>query len=411
MTITRLALLFFFVLYAQASVSQTSNTNEIIDARNWTSETTLALNGTCVFFENQLLSPSECKSQLGSLVDFPKLFDTDKETEFATFKLTVLLPTGEKDLALALPQMYCSYRLWANEKIIAENGTVGTTKAEAIPQWLPKTVPFHAESDTLTLVLQVSNFYHAKGGLKESIFLGKAETMMHKRNISVMSNIVEAAALFLIGIFYLAVFIFRTKKVTVYFALLCITWAVRALFSNLYLSISFLPGFDWFIMIRIEYVTLYLTMIWAVLFVGSIFQSESNVIIKYSLVFGNIIFAAFTLYSEPRLFTRGLNIYLIVSAILLLYCGYTVIRAWVNERTGSGLLTISLILALNVFGYDIFVYEGFSTYDPVIFSAGYIFIFLLMALALALHLQIIKSKPGPTSHLTYDDLYKNQNLN
>jgi hypothetical protein len=93
---------------------------------------------------------------------------------------------------------------------------------------------------------------------------------------------------------------------------------------------------------------------------------------------------------------------------LLLYIGFTVIRAWVNERVGSGLLTLSIILGLNIFAYDIFVYEGFSSYDPVIFSIGYIAIFMLMAWALAMQLNLIKSKTSQNTSLSYDDLYKKE---
>ena len=194
----------------------------------------------------------------------------------------------------------------------------------------------------------------------------------------------------------------------IYFALLCITWALRSLFSNLYLFISFYPDFDWSLMVRIEYITLYLSMIWAILFLTAIFHNESNIVIKYGLVFCNILFTGFSVVSSPRVFTQGLTVYLIASGILLLYGGYTVIRAWINERTGSGLLTITIILGLNIFGYDIFVYEGFSSYDPVIFSAGYITLFLLMSVALAFHINLIKSRQGPTTKLTYEDLYKDQ---
>jgi hypothetical protein len=181
---------------------------------------------------------------------------------------------------------------------------------------------------------------------------------------------------------------------------------VRSLFSNLYLGISYFPDFDWAVMVRIEYVTLYLTMIWAILFLSQIFQYEANIFFKYALVFCNLLFTVFTLSTSPALFTQWLNFYLLASAVLLLYGGFTVIRAWVNERVGSGLLTISIILGLNIFAYDIFVYEGFSSYDPFIFSLGYMTIFVLVSWALSMHLGLIKSKPSPATRLTYDDLYK-----
>jgi hypothetical protein len=237
--------------------------------------------------------------------------------------------------------------------------------------------------------------------------MGTAEKMQFKRTIATISNLTETIALFLVSVLFFFIYFSRTKKtVTLYFALLCLTWSIRSVFSNMYLGISFFPDFDWTTMVRIEYVALYLTMIWAILFLSQIFQNEANVFFMYALVFCNVIFTIFTLFSSPLSFTQWLNIYLAASAILLIYGGFTVVRAWVNERVGSGLLTISTILGLNIFAYDIFVYEGFSSYDPFIFSLGYISIFLLMGWALLMHLGLTKSKASPTTRLTYDDLYK-----
>jgi hypothetical protein len=258
------------------------------------------------------------------------------------------------------------------------------------------------------MVLQIANFDHAKGGIKEQIYLGKPSMMKFKRNVSEISKLTESAALFCIGFFFLVLFVFHQRnKATIYFALLVLTWSLRSLFSNLYLAIAFYPDFNWAAMIRIEYITLYLAMIWAILFLTSLFHNEANIILKYGLVFCNVLFTAFSLSSPPRLFTQGLNVYLITSGILLLYGSYIVIRAWGNERAGSGLLTLSIIIGLNIFGYDIFVYEGFSSYDPVIFSAGYVSIFLMMGFALAFHVGLIKAKQNPASTLTYEDLYRN----
>jgi hypothetical protein len=398
-----------------AQVNKAVAPNGVIDARQWkVNDESLALNGFCRFFGDQLLSPSECKLGRGLITEFPTLFRAkakDDGVGYATYQLTVILPRNEHDLAVAMPQIYSSYKLWANGNVIAENGVVAKTKEECKPQWKPQTVSFHVDSDTLSLVLQIANFHHAKGGIKESIYLGKSELMYFKRNVSDSSKFAEAAALFTIGFFFLIIYFIRGRnKATIYFSLLSITWAIRSLFSNLYLFISLYPDFDWATMVRIEYIALYLAMIWAILFLTSLFHNEANIIIKYGLVFCNIIFTGFSVYSAPRVFTQGLNIYLIVSGVLLLYGAYIVIRAWVNERTGSGLLTLSVVLGLNIFGYDIFVYEGFSSYDPVIFSSGYVLIFLMMGLALASHINLIKTVQKTTTTLTYDDLYKDHSF-
>jgi len=412
-------LLSSLVLISLSSFSQSSDlagnvTGNVIDARFWSEDSSFPLAGPCLFFDGQLLNPQECSTASGDIISFPTLFNTKRENEtgigYATYSMFVVLKQGHsKEIGLALPQMYSSYKLWANEQLIAENGKVGKSINDCVPQWKPQTVYIEVPGDTLNLVLQIANFHHAKGGIKEPIFIGTASKMRFKRTMATISNLTETVALLLVSVLFFFIYFGRTKKsVTLYFALLCLTWSVRSMFSNMYLGIYFFPDFDWTTMVRIEYVTLYLTMIWAILFLSQIFQNESNIFFIYALVFCNVIFTIFTLYSSPLSFTEWLNVYLLVSAILLIYGGFTVVRAWVNERVGSGLLTISVILGLNVFAYDMFVYEGFSSYDPFIFSFGYISIFLLMGWALSMHLGLIKSKASPTNRLTYDDLYKKE---
>ena len=113
--------------------------------------------------------------------------------------------------------------------------------------------------------------------------------------------------------------------------------------------------------------------------------------------------------TPPVAFTRWLPVYISFCAILLIYAMVLVLKALINERLGANFLTISVLLGVGIFGYDVFAYEGFFTYNPIVFSAGYIIIFTLMAVVLLLHLGIIKSKPQPSSKLTFNDLYKEDN--
>lgn len=408
-----LAVISWFWLTGYAQSSEAGVT--AIDAREWSpADSPFALTGSSHFYKGKLLSPAECKTNPGEVVNFPELWKFNEtetaQTGVATYFISVLLPKLEDHtIGLGLPQMYCSYRLWANGKVIAENGTVGMTAEETQPLWRPQTVYFENVSDTLELVLQIANFHHSKGGVKEPLYLGSTSQMKLKRGLAVASNLGEFLALLSLGGFFLYIYLKRVpKKVAFYFALLCLTWSLRSLFSNLYLPISFFPGFNWSLMVRIEYITLYLTMMWAILFVSELFDYEANIFAKYAFVLCNFLFTLFTIFAAPKVFTLWLNLYLSASAALLLYIGFTVIRAWVNERVGSGLITISIILGLNIFAYDIFVYEGFSSYDPVIFAVGYITIFALIAWALSMQLNLVKSSTAQKTSLTYDDLYKKE---
>ncbi len=404
-----IALLFFSVA---TSIAQPVAQQGLLDARSVDFKNDrLPLTGDWRYFEDQLLTPSDIAMAKSTFAYFPKVWNETKNSGqgYATYALDVIVPAQEEILALEIPQIYSCYQLWANGQLIASNGTVGKTLAETVPQWLPQTVSFTKTSDTVSIVLQIANFHHFKGGSKDPIYLGSGELLQHHRSLALGSNLTESLLLGFVGFIFLVLYLItEKKKIIIYFALLCLTWSVRAVFSNLYAAISFMPDFNWTVMVKIEYVTLFFTMIWAILFLGRVFVKEDNKIVKYLLVGSNSMFITYAILTSPVSFTQWLPVYLSFCAALLLYAVTLVLRALVNERLGATFLTISVLLGICLFAYDVFSYEGFFSYNPIVFSAAYIVIFSLMAVVLLLHLNIIKSKPQSSSRLTFNDLYKEE---
>jgi len=385
----------------------------LLDATDFDFKTgRLPLNGDWRYFENRLTDPKEAFTSKSIFNYFPKVWNETQASGqgFATYAIQVVVPTQLETLAIEIPQIYSAYQLWVNGTLTAVNGTVGRTLAETKPQWLPQTVSFTKPADTLEIVMQIANFQHHLGGSKDAIYLGSGELLQHHRSMALNSNLTESLCLAFLGITFLVLYLVtEKKKIVIYFALLCITWAIRSMFSNLYTFISFVPDFNWTVMVKIEYVTLFFTMIWAILFLSRVFTKEDNKIVKYLLVGSNSLFITFAILTSPVSFTRYLPVYLSFCAILLLYAAILVIKALINERLGAGFLTFIVLLGVGIFSYDVFSYEGLFTYNPIVFSVGYITIFTLMAVVLLLHLGIIKSKPKHSNGLTFNDLYKGDN--
>ena len=371
----------------------------------------IALSGEWYFFENQLLMPSEIRHNGTGHTLFPKLWNEMRTPEtgsgYATYALFILAPDSIKSLAIEIPQLYSSYSIWVDNSLIGSNGKVGRSASESIPQWLPQTLTFPNTGDTLKLVIQISNFDHFKGGAKEPLYFGSATLLSHKRSMVLAGGLIETITLFSISLlFFIIYFSKEKKKVVMYFALLCLTWAIRVGFSNQYLFIAYQPDFNWSLMVKIEYITLFLTMIWAILFLSRVFTKEENKIIKYLLVGSNILFISFTALAPPLYFTQWLPLYLSFCGFLLLYGGFIVLKAWINQRSGANYLTSSVLLGILIFTYDVFSYEGTFAYNAIIFSAANIVLFSLMGIALMLHINIIKTKNKSITKLTYNDLYK-----
>jgi hypothetical protein len=387
----------------------------VIDLKTWNfqDQGTANLTGEWEFYMSELVLPSEFSAQAKppqDYIDFPATWNELSKglrpgDGYATYRVKVILPSADS-YALELPHFYSNYNLWINAKLIASNGKVGTSENNSIPQWLPQTVTFKTETDTIDIVIQTSNFHHAKGGVRESILLGVPKHLNFKRQIAITSSLVMVCTLIVISVAFLFVFLFsKSDKSVLYFAALCITWAVRSMFSNKYVFNSFVPEFPWEASVKIEYITLYMTMIWAILFLASLFKSDVNVVFKYLLVVCNVIFISVTLFFKATLYTQFLPVYLSFCGFLLIYIIYILIRAVVYERQGVWLLITCVFLGVILFSYDLIAYEGFATFNPVIINFGYFLMFMLMGLCLLYQLGLLKASSHQGNMLTYEDLY------
>jgi len=406
----RLTSIVCLVSFSIVTQAQPIARDGVLDAREFDFSTArLNLTGSWILYDQQLLDPANIRDAEGALTDFPQLWNDTRDNGqgVATYQLTVLV-TGSTGLAMDVPQMYSCYKLWINGELVAENGVPATTEGETKPQWLPKTVNIPG-GDSLKIVLQIANFTHHKGGCKDPIYLGESSTLLSQATLSMTSKFIECGVLLFVGLVFLVIYFTRgMKQVVIYFSLLCFTWSARSIFSNDYGFIYLFPDFDWALMLRIEYITIYLTMMWAILYLVNIFTNEGSDLVKYFLVTVNGAFLAYTVIATPIEFTRLLPVYLITAAIVLLYGAGVVLLALINERLGATFLTISVILGLLIFSYDIFTYEGLFSYNSLLFSAGYVIIFLLMAIALLIKLEIITIAKKRTTMLTYKDLYGDQ---
>ena len=385
----------------------------VLDLRHWkfSEQGYFDLAGEWKFYMSELVPPGQINSTKSQpdFVSFPSTWNELSKSAnpgngFATYHLTLLI-AERGPMALEVPHFYSSYALFINGKKIAENGIVGTTKESTKPQWLPRTVNFQPTEDTLDIVIHVANFHHAKGGVRETLRIGQRQELQTKSSLGLTSTGVLCGVLIVTAFSFVAVFFFRPESSALYFAALCLTWAVREAFSNLYLFTAAYPDFPWEVALRIEYVTLYLTMIWAALFLASIFPQDVSQLFKYLFIVANLIFISFTIVTSTTVFTQFLPVYLSFAAMLLLYIVYVLIHAIVYDRKGVWVIVGCMMLGVIVFSYDLISYEGFHSYNALITHAGYLGMFLLMALCLTIQYGFIRKGSGRGDVLTYEDLY------
>jgi len=393
-----------FITAGYATDSEPKVTHGTIDLRNWNFEKNgvVKLDGSWLFFWKKLLSASEIKKakldyyQLPSVWnDHSSVYDQLQGQGYATYSLTILVNPSVSLFSLGIPDFYSSYRLWINNREVASNGVVGIDRRQSEAQWLPMTVVFPSQTDTLQVVLHVSNFQHHKGGINDHLYLGLPDQLFHKREQAVITNIVLFGGLGLIGFFFLILFFFfRSERAALYFAAICITWAIRSVFNNLYLFVNWFPNMDWELAVKVEYLTLYLTMMWGILFIAQLFPEDTHLKMKRFILILNFVFIALTLATPAFTYTTLLPAYMIVTWVIICYIAFVVVMAILYKRKGAWFSVSSILLGLVMFSYDMLTHSDILDFNPLLFNIGYVIMFLLNATAFAYQLsQTIAAKP------------------
>ena len=352
----------------------------------------IKLDGTWHFYWNKVLTPTDfvIREPKGrSSFEFPQIWndypwDSTRlpAQGYATYRLQVIGKVKGYNLAMEIPDMYCSYNLWVNGKLLARNGVVGTTKEETVPQWIPLTESFTADKDTLDILLSISNFHHSKGGNKDSIVLGLAAPLLSKRNSDINANLILVVGLLILSIICVKLYFKHSDVLFVLFAIISFSWALRGMFTSMYIMNFWFPELSWTIGTKIEYIVLYLMMLLGVHIIGKMYSEHANRIARYVSTIINSIYIIIALVSPTALFSKMQSTYLVFAVLFMLYIISIIITAHIHEKKGADYISLGILLIILLFFYDLFAYQGIIPYSPYITSFGYLIVYYINAFGL-----------------------------
>ncbi|MFM9839276.1 MAG: 7TM-DISM domain-containing protein [Cyclobacteriaceae bacterium] len=378
----------------------------VLDLRSWdfTASPKISLDGEWKFYWNELLTQQEAQKKPETfLVSFSIPWNEQQGRQlpaegYATYTLQIYLPKNAPKLVVEVPPFYNSYQLSINENIVAENGKVGINKNSSIPYWRTTLNEIKSDTDTLNLILHISNFHHSRGGANMPIHLGTSDSLHNSFTISDWVIKTLCVALLIMSLFFL--FYSRNKKTALYFSAVCFSWLVRVLFSSNYFFHDFVEV-PWVWAVRLEYFSFISTAIFGALYIGSLYRQDSPVILKYFLVIVNTAFIFLILISSPATFTEFVWLYLAVALLTVVFALFVVLRALVYDRAGVGFSVVGFIFLAAMFGYNIIAYlENFDV-NTIIFYGGFLIAFVLQGYAM--HYRT--THPDKSDILTMEDLY------
>ncbi|MFA6087773.1 ATP-binding protein [Mucilaginibacter sp.] len=374
--------------------------NGVIDLRKQSLTDAIELSGQWEFYWHQLIDPQKNTTIKGELIDFPALWSNHIRNGkklpafgYASYKLTILLPKNTKPLRASMPDLYSAYRLFLNGKQVAENGTVSTTKKGFVPYWAYRAFDIPEGTDTLNLVLQISNFVHSKGGIRSPLTIQQKDIMVLNRRRGEAVDLLLTGCLFMGGLFFLGLYLFGNRdKAILLFSLYSIVYCYRIMGTDNYVLHTILPDVSWYITIRLEYMSLFMGIGLFGLYTRYLWPEDINKLIIRIICLICLLFAVMSLLLPPLYFTQLINPFLVITIYCLLYVPYVYIIAYKKRRPGSVYALYSSISLMCVFAISLFHYWGFIPQLQFLSFAGYVSFFFLQSLVLSHRVSFVLKK-------------------
>jgi len=366
----------------------------VLDLREWqfSKRTPVSLSGEWEFYWDRLIHPTEMKIVTPDTLfrEFPKLWLADTIGDqiitpqgFATQRLRVILNSVTPELSISIPHFFCAYILYINGDFIAANGHVGETEETSKPYWQSITRDLKVTSDTLDMVLQISNFRHSRGGTLADIKLGEKVIMQTLKLQQEAFDLIMASSLFFVGLFFMVLFWFgRHEKQIFFYALFCLFYSYRAIGSGNYTFHSLFPDIPWIITLKLEYVTMYMAALFFGFYSYNLYKEETaKIFVRICLLFCGIC-VFITLFFPVSIFTTLAAPFSIFVLLSFIYMFITYVMAVIHKREGSQLSLISSLILFLVVGSVILEYFGILKGSMLFHFFGYQQFFFIQSIIL-----------------------------
>jgi len=295
---------------------------------------------------------------------------------YATFFLKVHLKDHSRPLALDIQELDTAYTIFINGLEIGASGVVGKSHEAMTPGERMEIFEFSPGQNELNIVLQISNFYHKKGGPWSQIYLGENSQIREKRQNGLILSVLLIGSILIIGIYHLFVFFLRKKeKSALYFGLFCSLITLRTILTSENLLLKFIPEIGWEGALKLEYLAFYLAVPVFMMFVHSLFSSEFPKKFLRGFQVVGVLFSAVVIISPARTFTHTVQAYQLVTMIGIIFLLYVLTRAFVNKRDGVLIFIFGfVVLFLSVFNEILYTNELIATGYSLSFG---MFVFIL----------------------------------
>jgi len=320
------------------------------------------LDGKWEFYWDRLLSPNDFAPK-GDAPDtahylaFPgtwKGFRLDGETlggtGQATFRLRLKLWPDARRLVLRLFDIPMAYKLWADGKLVAQSGTVGTNADTEIPRRSLVLAEIEPKGNDMELVLQVSNHHFREGGVPESIEIAPPGLLEKSLARQWAISFLFAGCLLIVTVYHLFLF-HKNRKLpaALYFGIYCLFMFGYCVTSNtsLWAANLFLPPLS---PALAEYFPLFCYLAlgpFLYRFFKSLYPEEIHTAVRHIVDIRLAIFVILLPFAPDYRISQYIALAMLASALYgIYYVQRLMVCVWRRRNGAELLLTGSLVFLL-----------------------------------------------------------------
>lgn len=271
--------LFFLLgqlIFSCTAVGENPARSGILDLskHNFAETPFVALNGEWEFYWNKLYSPLDFAANdihPRYFFSFPGVWNNYavngkklSSSGYATFRLHVVLPKAlNRPLALKMPVLSTSAKLWVNGELLAEAGVVGRSSALSVPRNFPQVVDLnldYSKTRQLDIILQIANFYSDKGGPWNSVLLGTKQNIQYKKDRSLFLETVLIGILLISAIYNGLLFFWKKEHRRMSLSFAAFSFCLLLYYLNTQETSFLLSGVSWQLTTKIEIISVMLSL-------------------------------------------------------------------------------------------------------------------------------------------------------
>ncbi len=378
--------------------NSTNAENGVLNLEDWDfdQDGIAYLNGEWSFYWNQLLTWDKLKNdsiEPSGYFRVPGVWNdyiyNGKKVGgmgYGTYKLTVKIndKQANKRMGLKIHTMSTSYVIAVNGNIVANGGIVGSSPDTASPEYNPQAVFFYPESDEFDIVIQVSNYTYARGGIWRQIEFGTdKQIQMLADSSSRYEMIYIGVSLIMFVYYFMLFFLLDKKKEMLYAAIVICVFLIRTLVTGEYIITSLIPIIPFSLIILLEYLTcIWSVTIW-VLFVGALYPKKFTKMVMKVIVLIAVLMTLLCIFTPVRIYTSLVQYVLLYIIFLQIYVIIKLIMGLIKCEAHSELMLGCSIMNIVLYTVDVLNINDIVTTSISMLGIGCTITLLIQAYILA----------------------------